>query len=154
PVPDVTSRLKCRGQVTASTKVVTYEVVVRERGYDPAPYAIVDALMYADGKPVVDITDMSVRLSGLTREKAAAVCRRPPTPPPPPAPTQGRGGEKDPPGGGVNAPLAGPPPLPFGGEGGRGGEGALYDRRHVLAFATGKPSEAFGDRYLPFDSDR
>src|SRR5204862_344853 len=32
------------------------------------PYAVVDALMYADGKCVVDIGDMSVRLTGLTRE--------------------------------------------------------------------------------------
>jgi 3-hydroxymyristoyl/3-hydroxydecanoyl-(acyl carrier protein) dehydratase len=30
----------------------------------------------------------------------------------------------------------------------------LFDRRHILAFATGKPSEAFGERYRPFDHDR
>jgi 3-hydroxymyristoyl/3-hydroxydecanoyl-(acyl carrier protein) dehydratase/malonyl CoA-acyl carrier protein transacylase len=30
----------------------------------------------------------------------------------------------------------------------------LFDRHHILAFATGKPSEAFGDRYAVFDSDR
>src|SRR5262249_45614016 len=90
PKPGVTSRLKCRGQVTASTKVVTYEVIVRERGYDPAPYAIVDALMYADGKAIVDITDMSVRLSGLTREKVAALWSAPLTPQPP-LPHRGEG---------------------------------------------------------------
>src|SRR5205823_2135888 len=54
PVPDVASRLKCRGQVIASTRVVTYEVTLKEIGYRPEPYAIVDALMYADGKPVVE----------------------------------------------------------------------------------------------------
>ena len=73
PVPGVTSRLKCRGQVTASTRVVTYEVTLKERGYRPEPYAICDALMYADGKPVVDITDMTLRLTGLSREKVAAL---------------------------------------------------------------------------------
>jgi acyl transferase domain-containing protein/3-hydroxymyristoyl/3-hydroxydecanoyl-(acyl carrier protein) dehydratase len=73
PKPGVRSRLKCRGQVTAHTKVVTYEVTLKERGYGPEPYAIVDALMYADGKPIVDIGDMSIRLSGLNQEKVAAV---------------------------------------------------------------------------------
>ena len=53
--------LCCRGQVLETTKVVTYEVTVRELGYRPEPYAIVDALMYADGKPIVEITNMSVR---------------------------------------------------------------------------------------------
>ena len=30
----------------------------------------------------------------------------------------------------------------------------LFDRQHILSFATGKPSEAFGDRYKPFDTHR
>jgi 3-hydroxymyristoyl/3-hydroxydecanoyl-(acyl carrier protein) dehydratase len=139
PVSEVTSRLKCRGQVTASTKVVTYEVVIRERGYDPAPYAIVDALMYADGKPVVDITDMSVRLSGLTREKVEAVWRSTVEAEQRLAAT--RSGAR-----GEHAPLRVAAK--------RLGEGPLFTRHHILAFATGKPSEAFGDRYLPFDRDR
>jgi acyl transferase domain-containing protein/3-hydroxymyristoyl/3-hydroxydecanoyl-(acyl carrier protein) dehydratase len=73
PVPGVASRLKCRGQVTAATRTVTYEVILKERGYRPEPYALVDALMYADGKPIVDITDMSVRLTGTTRDEIAAL---------------------------------------------------------------------------------
>src|SRR5262249_29874717 len=68
PVPGVASRLKCRGQVTAATRCVTYEVILKERGYRPEPYAICDALMYADGKPIVEIGDMSLRLTGQTRE--------------------------------------------------------------------------------------
>ena len=47
----------------ATTRTVTYEVVFKERGYRPEPYAIADALMYADGKPIVEITNMSVRLA-------------------------------------------------------------------------------------------
>jgi 3-hydroxymyristoyl/3-hydroxydecanoyl-(acyl carrier protein) dehydratase len=73
PVPGVTSRLRCRGQVTAATRTVTYEVVLKERGYRPEPYAIADALMYADGRPIVEITDMCVRLVGLTREGITAL---------------------------------------------------------------------------------
>jgi len=68
PVKGVKSQLKCRGQVTAATKRAAYEISIRELGYNPAPYAIADALMYADGKPVVEITNMSVQLTGLTRE--------------------------------------------------------------------------------------
>ncbi len=64
PVPGVASQLKCRGQVIASTKRVTYEVSLKEIGYRPEPYAICDALMYADGKPIVEITNMSLRMAG------------------------------------------------------------------------------------------
>ncbi len=69
PIPGVDSGLKCRGQVTETTKTVTYQVSIKELGYGPEPFAIVDALMFADGKAIVEIPDMSVRLSGLTREK-------------------------------------------------------------------------------------
>ncbi|MCD4654227.1 hypothetical protein K8T06_09855, partial [bacterium] len=68
PRPGVVSRLKCRGQVIQSTKMAAYEITVKEIGFDPAPYAIADALMFADGRPVVEIQNMSVQLNGLTRE--------------------------------------------------------------------------------------
>lgn len=81
PVPGVSSRLKCRGQVIASTREVAYEVSIKELGYGPEPFCIADALMYADGKPIVEITNMSLRMTGLTREKLAAVWSgRSPTP--------------------------------------------------------------------------
>ena len=76
PVPDVKSRLKCRGQVLASTRTVTYEVSIKELGYGPEPYAIGDALMYADGKPIVEITNLSLRMTGLTRERLEAIWSR------------------------------------------------------------------------------
>ena len=71
PVAGIASKLCCRGQVLESTRVVTYEVSIRELGYGPEPYSVVDALMYADGRPIVEITDMSVRLTGTTRERLA-----------------------------------------------------------------------------------
>jgi len=73
PVPTVASKLCCRGQVLETTKVVTYEVTIRELGYRPEPYVICDALMYADGKPIVEITAMSARLTGTTKEKLQAL---------------------------------------------------------------------------------
>jgi 3-hydroxymyristoyl/3-hydroxydecanoyl-(acyl carrier protein) dehydratase len=73
PVPGLNSRLKCRGQVIATTKTVTYEVTVKELGYRPEPYCLADALMYADGKPIVEITNMSLRMTGLTRQRLEAI---------------------------------------------------------------------------------
>lgn len=67
PVPEIDSRLKCRGQVLETTRRVTYEITIKELGYGPAPYAIADALMFADGKPIVEITNLSLRMRGLTR---------------------------------------------------------------------------------------
>ena len=111
PVPGVHSRLKCRGQVTHDTRGVTYEIELKELGYDPAPFAIVDALMYADGKAIVEITDMSVRLSGLVRADVEALWSDAERPP-------------------------------------------VFTRAQVLAFADGRPSEAFGAPYAPFDEER
>ncbi len=73
PIPGTASRLKCRGQVTAATRTVTYEVTLKERGYGPAPYAVADAIMYAYGKPIVEITNLCVRFTGLTREGLRAL---------------------------------------------------------------------------------
>jgi acyl transferase domain-containing protein/3-hydroxymyristoyl/3-hydroxydecanoyl-(acyl carrier protein) dehydratase len=111
PVPGVKSRLKCRGQVIESTRGVTYDIEIKELGYAPEPYAIVDALMYADGRAVVEISDMSIQLTGLTRADVEELWH-----------------PRD--------------------------KLVLYDKESILAFAIGKPSEAFGDRYLPFDEER
>ena len=107
PVLDVNSRLRCRGQVLASTKRVTYEIHLREVGYQPEPYTIADALMYADGKPIVEIRDMSVRLTGTDRQRLEEVWAE-------------------------RSPI-------------------LYDKNSILAFGSGKPSEAFGAPYGVFD---
>ncbi|MDX2493365.1 MAG: type I polyketide synthase, partial [Desulfuromusa sp.] len=73
PVPGIGSGLKCRGQVVATTRTVTYRVSIKELGYRPEPFAIVDALMFADGHPIVEIPDMSVRLAGLERYQVEAL---------------------------------------------------------------------------------
>jgi acyl transferase domain-containing protein/3-hydroxymyristoyl/3-hydroxydecanoyl-(acyl carrier protein) dehydratase len=115
PVPGVFSRLKCRGQVTASTSRAVFELSLKELGYGPEPFAIADALMLADGKPIVEVLDMSIRLTGLTRDDVEQLwC------------SSVRSSEKS----------------------------VLFSKEQVLTFAEGKPSEAFGDRYKPFDSGR
>jgi 3-hydroxymyristoyl/3-hydroxydecanoyl-(acyl carrier protein) dehydratase/malonyl CoA-acyl carrier protein transacylase len=118
PIPGVASRLKCRGQVTGATRTVTYEVTLKELGFRPEAYAIADALMYADGKPIVEITNLSLRLTGLDRETVRATWSE------------------------ANSKRPGTArPVPFG-----------TDR--ILAFAIGKPSDAFGEPYRIFDQGR
>ena len=121
-MPGVASRLKCRGQVIESTRMVTYEVAIKELGYGPEPYAIADALMYADGKPIVEITDMSLR---LVRDR-------------PRASSSGSGTA-----GLATASRAATGPTPV-----------CRPASRSSPSPTGKPSEAFGDRYRPFDDGR
>lgn len=127
PIPGVASGLKCRGQVIETTKVVTYQVSIKELGYGPEPFAIVDALMFADGKAIVEIPNMSVRLAGLTREKVENLWR-----------------SNEPSVGAIHESpqkIAGKRP-------------ALYDYEKILAFSAGNPSEAFGEPYRIFDRER
>jgi acyl transferase domain-containing protein/3-hydroxymyristoyl/3-hydroxydecanoyl-(acyl carrier protein) dehydratase len=138
PVPGIASVLKCRGQVTAATRTVTYEVILKERGYRPEPYALADALMYADGKLIVEITNMSVQLSGLTREMIADGWSRL-------SPLSPQGGSAAP---------SPPTPLPPSGGEGREQTSPRFEKKHILAFAVGKPSEAFGEPYRVFDEGR
>ncbi len=158
PVPGVKSRLKCRGQVLSSTKQVWYEVTLKEIGEEglaandarPSLYCLADALMYADGKPIVEITDMSVRLSGLSRARVESLWSE----------AKGTGvRESGSPGVEDNStvrpvlqePAALPhspsPALPL-------ARTPIFNTDRITAFAIGKPSEAFGDRYRVFDSER
>lgn len=121
PVPGVSSTLRCRGQVTADTRRVQYEISIRELGYSDGgetPYVIADALMYADRKPIVQMSNMSLRLSGLNRERLTTLWSE----------RAGADGEDSTP--------------------------VLFDRESILAFAVGKPSQAFGEPYRVFDHDR
>ncbi|MBP3960042.1 hypothetical protein J8F10_32850 [Gemmata sp. G18] len=140
PVPGVNSRLKCRGQVIASTKTVTYEVTVKELGYRPEPFCIADALMYADGKPIVEITNMTLRMTGLTRERLGAIWAGEQG-----ADAFGRTAS-------VNERVVSAP-FPSG-RGDGGGGSPLYDSASIMAYSNGKPSEAFGAPYTIFDSGR
>ena len=73
PVKEGAIRLKCRGQVLESTKRVSYEVTVKERGYRPEPYAIADAIVVVEGKPIVELIGISLQLSGSNRGELEAL---------------------------------------------------------------------------------
>jgi 3-oxoacyl-(acyl-carrier-protein) synthase/3-hydroxymyristoyl/3-hydroxydecanoyl-(acyl carrier protein) dehydratase len=134
PVPRVASRLKCRGQVTATTHSVSFEVSIKERDYRPEPYALADALIRADGKPIVEIVDMSVRLSGQNRERLRDMWR-------------GLRAHSSV----VRSPHSGPDTAsPVNG----GPRAVRFGPKTIRAFSNGKPSDAFGERYRVFDSER
>ncbi|RPH50128.1 MAG: type I polyketide synthase [Desulfobacteraceae bacterium] len=69
PLPGIESVLKCRGPVTPKTGKVVYEVELKEIGYDPEPYVLADAYMYADGQRIVSFKDMSMKMTGITRHE-------------------------------------------------------------------------------------
>ncbi len=124
PVPGVSSKLRCRGPVTPSTKVVIYEVEIKEMGYGPEPYAVADALMYADGHRIVQFTDMSIKMTGVTRDGIEALWKCP------------------------DLALVGDDPVSI------AAAPAVFDDDRILAFAVGKPSVAFGAPYAVFDAER
>jgi len=133
PVPGIAGGLKCRGQVTATTQKVQYELIIKELGYQGAegtPYVVADALMYADGKPVVQMKDMSLRLSGLTRRGIESLWNS----------TTVTNVDS---GAGQEVPHAVSTRQP-----------ALFDYEQIHAFAVGKPSDAFGEPYRVFDEQR
>ncbi|MBI3722776.1 type I polyketide synthase, partial [bacterium] len=197
PVPGVPGRLRCRGQVTPGTRKVHYEIDVKEIGYRPEPYAVADALMFADGKRIVRMTDMSLRLVGLSRERVEEIWRwREPGARRAEGLTfsdqewdrEGVGG--DPERGGAVPLVLHPSPLPrrqsdsgafqvappnpsqpssapppFSSEldpntddrqptRTLSSKAAVFSREKILAFAIGKPSEAFGEPYRVFDEER
>jgi 3-hydroxymyristoyl/3-hydroxydecanoyl-(acyl carrier protein) dehydratase len=155
PVPGVASRLKCRGQVIPTTRTTAYEVTIKELGYRPEPYCLADALMYADGKPIVEILNLSLQVHGLKREEVEQRWQRsrrlwstadhkrlPPSPDRIPENTLASGVAVSATGVAVSlTPVS-------------ESLGLLYDSRHILAFSNGKPSEAFGEPYRIFDHER
>ncbi len=136
PVTGVANRLTCRGQIVETSRVVAYEVTIKERGYRPEPYAIADALILADGKPIVAVTDMALQLSGTNKQELERLWGDP-------ARLDSRTAaytETARAGAGMSQTAD--------------GSRAIFDHDRILAFAIGKPSAAFGERYRPFDDGR
>jgi 3-hydroxymyristoyl/3-hydroxydecanoyl-(acyl carrier protein) dehydratase len=124
PVPGVQSRLKCRGPVTPKTKHVIYEVDIKELGYGPEPFAVADAHMFADGHRIVWFENLCLKVTGLSKEDIENFWSN----------RKQSDNSK-------SAPVNGTDPI-------------VFDQEKILSFSQGNPSEAFGDRYRPFDRDR
>ncbi len=69
PVPETRAVLKCRGPVTPDTSRVHYQVDIKEIGYNPEPYVLAEAHMYADGHHIVYFQDMSLKMTGCDRQQ-------------------------------------------------------------------------------------
>ena len=124
PIPEIPCRLKCRGPVRPSTRRAQYAVEIKEIGYAPYPYVIVDAHMYADGHYIVFFKDMTMRMTGVNEREIAAFWTN-------------RSGSIQP-----RPKVEKRPPV------------NNFDHNHILEFAVGSPSKAFGAPYQPFDSKR
>ena len=70
------ARLRCRGPVTPATQHVHYEIHIREIGYNPEPFAIADARMFADERFIVFFKDMSLKMTGIRRSEIEAEWKR------------------------------------------------------------------------------
>jgi PfaB family protein len=170
PMAGVQSILKCRGPVTPETHKVWYDIEIKEIGYGPEPFVIADALMTADGHRIVSFKDMSMKMTGISREEIESLWEER---------LGGQGSEAEPAavggwrlevGGGrsevrdqkseVEARTRSLPQtsseaiLQPNAVLGDSQKTILYDRDKMLAFAVGKPSEAFGEPYRVFDKDR
>jgi PfaB family protein len=151
PVIGIQSILKCRGPVTPETKKVWYDIEVKEIGYGPEPFAIADAMMIADGRNIVSFKDMSMKMTGISRDDIELLwnenldAQR--------SKLKARKSEaedRD-----QRSAVSGQRSEVQNRDSEVGGrKTVLYDRDKIIAFAVGKPSEAFGEPYRIFDKDR
>ncbi|MDR1045590.1 MAG: helix-turn-helix domain-containing protein [Candidatus Adiutrix sp.] len=127
PVKGLPAALKCRGQVTARTRVAAYELHIRRLGFQalepgqpPEPVAVAEAVMLADERPVVEVRNLNLRLAGSSLEKLKAV-------------------------------WAGRPSRPAASEATPLNSENTFNKERLLALAQGRPSEALGRAYARFD---
>ncbi|MDR2199802.1 MAG: hypothetical protein LBR53_10185 [Deltaproteobacteria bacterium] len=85
PAVGFATALKCRGQVTAAVKTVSYEIHLKELSWkkapafpprgekagkaEPFPYAAADCVMRADSRPIVLVRNLNLIFSGADRER-------------------------------------------------------------------------------------
>ena len=132
PVLGVKSQLRCRGQVIKGVKQALYDIQIKELGYNPEPYAIADALMFADGRRIVQVTNMSIRLTGTNREMIESFWT---------SRLKNSNTAKN-----ETAtvhPTADPEILP-----------AIYTAQQIYEYAIGKPSICFGDAFKEYDNGK
>lgn len=128
PVAGVKSILKCRGPVTPETEHVIYEAEIKEIGYMPEPYLIADAHIFSGGQRIVFFKDISLKITDATRKEIESVWKK----------REETLAETE------------PDDKPDDKSDGK----ILFDREKILAYSIGKPSEAFGKPYEPFDEKR
>ncbi|MDR2340292.1 MAG: hypothetical protein LBF40_09220 [Deltaproteobacteria bacterium] len=100
PAFDSPTSLRCRGQVTPETKEVAYDIHVRGLYLRPGatpqrpkktpgrppkplmePFAAADCVMWADGKPIAEVSNLAISFANCSLEDLMARFGRKPTPP-------------------------------------------------------------------------
>ena len=137
PVPDDVLRMRCRGEVTPASRRMAYEVFVTEVSAGPQPTVFADVLCTVDGVRALHARRVGLR---LVPDWPLEQWRRLPS-----AARQATG----------ELALAAP------GSAGDGQparaavvDGFRFDYASLLAWAWGRPSEAFGPSYARFDGTR
>jgi 3-hydroxymyristoyl/3-hydroxydecanoyl-(acyl carrier protein) dehydratase len=62
PVPGMSQKVRCRGQVLPQSNTLTYRMTVTEMGIEPYPYLKANFDIILDGKVVVDFKNLSVMI--------------------------------------------------------------------------------------------
>ena len=118
PVPELTYKLRCRGQALPSSRKLVYEVFVAELHDGPEPTLIADLLCTVDGVRAFHARRLGLRLSAdVPLSRGLDIESR------------------------MRGAAAGAP-------------GRAFDDVAILATAIGRPSDAFGPPYQPFDGPR
>ena len=129
PVHDEPFPLHCRGQVTPTSQRLTYEVFVEEIVGGPSPLLYADLLCTVDGLKAFHARRVGLRLvPGWPLDEGSVLLD--------PATTSGRSA--------ILPPPAIPPQV-------ANADGFPFDQRSLVACANGRPSQAFGPMYAPFD---
>lgn len=141
PAIGVAASLKCRGQVTAETKVAAYEIHIRRlefrpsvEGGEPEPTAVAEAIMLADNRPIVEVRNLNLRLAGSSKahlERVWGLEKKEKTEPVDLPKSKGK----------TKFVPAQPHSNP-----------KFFNKEKLLALAQGKPSLALGAGYERFDS--
>ncbi len=118
PVPEMTYKLRCRGQALPSSRKLVYEIFVAEVHDGPEPTLIADLLCTVDGVKAFHARRLGLRLTAdipLSRDLPIEADMR---------------------------------------EAAAKAPGKAFNDLAILATAIGKPSDAFGPAYEPFDGAR
>ena len=82
-VTDITTTLKCRGQVTDKNHILRGEIHLKASGDNPSLYCVADAYLFIDDKCVVSCLNMSLQHTGIDRSQLKTIWSSSNTTPPP-----------------------------------------------------------------------
>lgn len=69
PLPGVTAKLRCRGQVVPGHTLLRYTARIKRAGLEPAPFAVADVILNVNGTDVVLAEDVGVVVRGAPRAR-------------------------------------------------------------------------------------